>query len=251
MTAVLHRGAETHAAGARAAAGRGAGLDAARALGRRRDARAHRRPRPLRLRGGLPRPWSGAIPEPVDYAGRTDQQIALTMLAGEDRAPAAGAGGARRRARAAQGGAWRAEGYAYPGVPGGARGAARARRRDPVAADRQHPGQRRRQGERLRARALARLRGRRLRLGPARGALRSRGRGARAGGGEVRRADRGRAGGRHAARRARRPARRAPAPWRWPPASRTPRRCAPPGPTPTSRTSATPPRRCAAITAST
>jgi phosphoglycolate phosphatase-like HAD superfamily hydrolase len=58
----------------------------------------------------------GREPEPVDYAGRTDKQIALTMLAGEhDHLPRvleelAGALELRKEAM-------RAEGYAYPGVP--------------------------------------------------------------------------------------------------------------------------------------
>jgi phosphoglycolate phosphatase len=58
----------------------------------------------------------GRDPEPVEYAGRTDRQIALTMLAGErDHLPRvleelAGALELRKEAMAA-------EGYAYPGVP--------------------------------------------------------------------------------------------------------------------------------------
>jgi phosphoglycolate phosphatase len=58
----------------------------------------------------------GREPEPVDYAGRTDRQIALTMLAGEhDQLPRvleelAGALELRKEAM-------RAEGHAYPGVP--------------------------------------------------------------------------------------------------------------------------------------
>jgi phosphoglycolate phosphatase len=58
----------------------------------------------------------GRDPEPVDFAGRTDRQIALTMLAGEhDHLPRvleelAGALELRKEAMAA-------EGYAYPGVP--------------------------------------------------------------------------------------------------------------------------------------
>jgi phosphoglycolate phosphatase-like HAD superfamily hydrolase len=57
----------------------------------------------------------GRTPEQVDFAGRTDHQIALTMLGGErDHLPRvleelAGALEARREAM-------RAEGYAYPGV---------------------------------------------------------------------------------------------------------------------------------------
>jgi phosphoglycolate phosphatase-like HAD superfamily hydrolase len=57
----------------------------------------------------------GRAPEPVEYAGRTDHQIALTMLGGErDHLPRvleelAGALEARKDAM-------RAEGYAYPGV---------------------------------------------------------------------------------------------------------------------------------------
>jgi phosphoglycolate phosphatase len=57
----------------------------------------------------------GRAPEPVEFAGRTDHQIALTMLGGErDRLPRvleelAGALEARKDAM-------RAEGYAYPGV---------------------------------------------------------------------------------------------------------------------------------------
>jgi len=57
----------------------------------------------------------GRIPEPVDYAGRTDKQIALTMLAGEDEhlgrvlEELEGALELRKEAM-------RAEGYAYPGV---------------------------------------------------------------------------------------------------------------------------------------
>jgi phosphoglycolate phosphatase len=57
----------------------------------------------------------GRSPEPVEYAGRTDHQIALTMLGGErDRLPRvldelAGALEARKEAM-------RADGYAYPGV---------------------------------------------------------------------------------------------------------------------------------------
>jgi phosphoglycolate phosphatase len=58
----------------------------------------------------------GREPEPVDYAGRTDKQIALAMLAGEqDHLPRvleelAAALELRKEAM-------RAEGYAYPGVP--------------------------------------------------------------------------------------------------------------------------------------
>jgi phosphoglycolate phosphatase-like HAD superfamily hydrolase len=58
----------------------------------------------------------GHVPEPVDYAGRTDKQIALTMLAGEaEHLPRvldelAAALELRRELI-------RAEGYAYPGVP--------------------------------------------------------------------------------------------------------------------------------------
>jgi phosphoglycolate phosphatase len=58
----------------------------------------------------------GREPEPVDFAGRTDRQIALTMLAGErDHLPRvleelAGALELRKEAM-------RAEGYSYPGVP--------------------------------------------------------------------------------------------------------------------------------------
>src|SRR5918996_6222110 len=57
----------------------------------------------------------GRTPEPVDFAGRTDHQIALAMLGGErHRLPRvleelAGALEARKDAM-------RAEGYAYPGV---------------------------------------------------------------------------------------------------------------------------------------
>jgi phosphoglycolate phosphatase-like HAD superfamily hydrolase len=57
----------------------------------------------------------GRTPEPVDYAGRTDKQIALTMLDGEDEHLARvldeleGALEQRKEAL-------RAEGYAYPGV---------------------------------------------------------------------------------------------------------------------------------------
>jgi len=57
----------------------------------------------------------GRVPEPVDYAGRTDRQIALTMLAGDHEHLArvleelAGALELRKDAM-------RAEGYAYPGV---------------------------------------------------------------------------------------------------------------------------------------
>jgi phosphoglycolate phosphatase len=58
----------------------------------------------------------GHDPEPVDFAGRTDKEIALTMLAGEpDRLPRvleelAGALELRKDAM-------REDGYAYPGVP--------------------------------------------------------------------------------------------------------------------------------------
>jgi phosphoglycolate phosphatase len=58
----------------------------------------------------------GREPEPVEYAGRTDRQIALKMLAGEhDHLPRvleelAGALELRKEAM-------RAEGHAYPGVP--------------------------------------------------------------------------------------------------------------------------------------
>jgi phosphoglycolate phosphatase len=58
----------------------------------------------------------GRDPEPVEFAGRTDRQIALTMLAGEhDHLPRvleelAGALELRKEAM-------REEGYAYPGVP--------------------------------------------------------------------------------------------------------------------------------------
>jgi phosphoglycolate phosphatase len=57
----------------------------------------------------------GRDPEPVDYAGRTDKQIALTMLAGEDEhltrvlEELEGALELRKEAM-------REEGYAYPGV---------------------------------------------------------------------------------------------------------------------------------------
>jgi phosphoglycolate phosphatase-like HAD superfamily hydrolase len=57
----------------------------------------------------------GRVPEPVDYAGRTDKQIALTMLAGEhEHLPRvleelAGALELRKERM-------REEGYAYPGV---------------------------------------------------------------------------------------------------------------------------------------
>ena len=57
----------------------------------------------------------GRTPEPVDYAGRTDKQIALTMLAGEDQhlgrvlEELEGALELRKEAM-------RDEGYAYPGV---------------------------------------------------------------------------------------------------------------------------------------
>jgi phosphoglycolate phosphatase-like HAD superfamily hydrolase len=58
----------------------------------------------------------GREPEPVDYAGRTDRQIALTMLAGErdhlSRVLEELAGALELRKEA-----MRAEGYAYPGVP--------------------------------------------------------------------------------------------------------------------------------------
>jgi phosphoglycolate phosphatase len=58
----------------------------------------------------------GREPEPVDYAGRTDKQIALTMLAGEHghlpRVLEELAGALELRKEA-----MRAEGYAYPGVP--------------------------------------------------------------------------------------------------------------------------------------
>ncbi len=58
----------------------------------------------------------GRVPEPVDYAGRTDKQIALIMLAGEDQHLARvleeleGALELRKEAL-------RAEGWAYDGVP--------------------------------------------------------------------------------------------------------------------------------------
>ncbi len=58
----------------------------------------------------------GRDPEPVDFAGRTDKEIALTMLAGEpDHLPRvleelAGALELRKEAM-------REDGYAYPGVP--------------------------------------------------------------------------------------------------------------------------------------
>ncbi len=58
----------------------------------------------------------GREPEPVEFAGRTDHEIALAMLRGErDRLPRmleelAGALEARKEAM-------RADGYAYPGVP--------------------------------------------------------------------------------------------------------------------------------------
>jgi phosphoglycolate phosphatase-like HAD superfamily hydrolase len=57
----------------------------------------------------------GRTPEPVDYAGRTDKQIALMMLAGDDRhlervlEELEGALELRKEAM-------RVEGYAYPGV---------------------------------------------------------------------------------------------------------------------------------------
>ena len=57
----------------------------------------------------------GRVPEPVDYAGRTDRQIALTMLAGEHehlpRVLEELAGALELREAA-----MRAEGYAFPGV---------------------------------------------------------------------------------------------------------------------------------------
>ena len=58
----------------------------------------------------------GRVPEPVDYGGRTDKQIALKMLGGEaehvPRVLEELAGALELRAKA-----MRAEGYAYPGVP--------------------------------------------------------------------------------------------------------------------------------------
>jgi phosphoglycolate phosphatase-like HAD superfamily hydrolase len=58
----------------------------------------------------------GGVPEPVDFAGRTDRQIALTMLAGDDRQvdrmlEALEAALALRKEAMA------VDGYAYPGVP--------------------------------------------------------------------------------------------------------------------------------------
>ena len=94
----------------------------------------------------------GRDPEPVDFAGRTDREIALTMLAGEpDHLPRvleelAGALELRKEAM-------REEGYAYPGVPEVLEALHRRDGRDPVAAHRQHPGERGDQGERVRARA--------------------------------------------------------------------------------------------------
>ena len=103
---VLHRGAETRCRSWSACSGVALAC-AARALGRRRDAGPHRRSGPLRLRGGVRDRGRPAVPEPVDYAGRTDQQIALTMLERRARAPAARARGARGGARAARGAARR------------------------------------------------------------------------------------------------------------------------------------------------
>ena len=58
----------------------------------------------------------GRVPEPVDYGGRTDKQIALKMLGGEaehvPRVLEELAGALELRAEA-----MREEGYAYPGVP--------------------------------------------------------------------------------------------------------------------------------------
>jgi len=58
----------------------------------------------------------GRLPEPVDYAGRTDRQIALTMLGGEDHHldPLLEELEAALELRKE---ALRMEGYAYPGVP--------------------------------------------------------------------------------------------------------------------------------------
>ena len=208
MTAVLHRGAETTLPRARASCSAWScgPSHAARALGHRRDARGLRRATAATRSRTPSRRWSGASPEWVDYAGRTDHQIALSMLNGSHEQLPRRARGARGEPRRAQGGRSRAEGHVYPGVARDARGARTTR--DGViqlAAHGQPRDERRGQGRRLRARALARPRGRRLRLGPARGAARTSWRWRASGRprsyGEP---DRRGAGGRHAARRARR-----------------------------------------------
>ena len=58
----------------------------------------------------------GRDPDWVEYAGRTDHQIALSMLNGSRRAVAGGARAARRRSWRRAGTAIAAEGRVYPGV---------------------------------------------------------------------------------------------------------------------------------------
>ena len=147
----------------------------------------------------------------VPMAGKTDHEIALGILerneveGGEDHLPRMW-----RELEAAlvpKAGRHPHRGPGAAGRPGRARGAQRARRRPPVAAHRQHRGQRGHQARRLRPGAVAGARHRRLRLRRRR-ALGAGGGGARPRRGQARPGpDRGRrrAGGRHPARRGRRP----------------------------------------------
>jgi phosphoglycolate phosphatase-like HAD superfamily hydrolase len=59
----------------------------------------------------------GRTPEPVDYAGRTDRQIALTMLAGDDPEHLPRVLDELAAALELRKERMREEGYAYPGVP--------------------------------------------------------------------------------------------------------------------------------------
>jgi phosphoglycolate phosphatase len=59
----------------------------------------------------------GRTPEPVDYAGRTDRQIALTMLAGDDPQHLPRVLDELATALELRKELIREEGYAYPGVP--------------------------------------------------------------------------------------------------------------------------------------
>ena len=108
----------------------------------------------------------GGVPEWVEYAGRTDHQIALSMLNGSsEHLPAVLEQLEVKLAERKD--AMAAEGRVYPGVPETLEA---LHEHDGIVNSLltgQHRGQRRCQGRRLRARPVARLRRRRIRLGPA------------------------------------------------------------------------------------
>ena len=89
---------------------------AARALGCRRDARPHRRSRSLRLRGGVRDRVGRPFGRACSLRGRDRQPDRALDARGRARAPAERAGGARAGARGAPR-AVAAEGGAFPGVP--------------------------------------------------------------------------------------------------------------------------------------